>query len=175
MWEGENLTAGGGFLLLLFLSAMFHPLQAPSAPSYPLRPPPAESTFEVIMELLANAPLQVPPAPSRSPSPIVATWDERRWESLQSLQIRPVVLLIHPFPYLSTSFTKSYTIVHTTPSIYSSTFHSYTTRNIKGSSINHCMCHFILTEPSDWWHSISYDRVTGHISHLLFGRGRCVC
>lgn len=48
----------------------------------PLRPPP-ESSFEVIMGLLANAPLQVPPAPSRSLSPSVATLDEKRLESLQ--------------------------------------------------------------------------------------------
>lgn len=44
----------------------------------PLRPPPAAPSFEVIMGLLANAPLQVPPAPSHSPSPSVATLDERR-------------------------------------------------------------------------------------------------
>lgn len=50
----------------------------------PLRPPP-ESSFEVIMGLLANAPLQVPPAPSRSLSPSVATLDEKRLESLQGL------------------------------------------------------------------------------------------
>lgn len=55
----------------------------------PLRPPPAESSFEVIMGLLANAPPQVPSAPSRSLSPSVATLDERRLESLQGPQIRP--------------------------------------------------------------------------------------
>lgn len=38
-----------------------------------LRPPPAESSFEVIMGLLANAPLQVPLAPSPSLSPSTAT------------------------------------------------------------------------------------------------------
>lgn len=38
-----------------------------------LRPPLAESSFEVIMGLLANAPLQVPLAPSPSPFPSTAT------------------------------------------------------------------------------------------------------
>ncbi|KAI9535322.1 hypothetical protein NQZ68_002876 [Dissostichus eleginoides] len=38
-----------------------------------LRPPPAESSFEVIIGLLVNAPLQVPVAPSPSLSPSTAT------------------------------------------------------------------------------------------------------
>lgn len=55
-----------------------------------LRPPPAESSFEVIIGLLANAPLQVSLAPSVSQH---SHTDEKRWESFQSLQMRPIFLL----------------------------------------------------------------------------------
>lgn len=46
-----------------------------------LRPPPAKASFEVIIGLLANAPLQVPLAFSPSPSLSTATY-RRRDENL---------------------------------------------------------------------------------------------
>lgn len=58
-----------------------------------LRPPPAESSFEVIIGLLANAPLQVPLAPLSLSVSQHSHIDEKRWGSFQSLQMRPVFLL----------------------------------------------------------------------------------
>lgn len=65
-----------------------------------LRPPPAESSFEVIMGLLAKAPLQVPLAASPLSVSQHGHIDEKRWESFQSLQMRPIFLLSASFTFL---------------------------------------------------------------------------
>ena len=70
MIEGKGGKADRGWRLSTPISVLCFILhRAPVS----LRPPPAESSFDVIMGLLANAPLQVPLAPSRSLSPSTAT------------------------------------------------------------------------------------------------------
>ena len=65
MIEGKGGKADRGWRLSTPISVLCFILRrAPVS----LRPPPAESSFDVIMGLLANAPLQVPLAPSRSVS-----------------------------------------------------------------------------------------------------------
>lgn len=74
MIEGKWGKADGGRRLSTPISARCFILhRAPLSH----RPPLAESSFEVIMGLLANAPLQVPLAPSPSLSPSTATWMRR--------------------------------------------------------------------------------------------------
>lgn len=77
----------------------------------PRRLPPAESSFEVIMGLLANAPLQVPPLSSLSlPVSQHSQRDEKGWESFQSPHMRPIFPSLHRLClllYLHTSPTLS--------------------------------------------------------------------
>jgi len=84
--------------------------RAPVSPG----PPPAESSFEVIMALLANALLQVPPAPTVSLSPSTATQMRRDentfkvygWD--QSFHIVPLFL----------SFTLSANPIYSIPALF---------------------------------------------------------